>query len=1008
MLKALQVGDLGLPHRPMYSREGNDVKLWANYVELAPPKGLQLYWYAVSVKYEKDKSAPATITATGTATKRRAPKDVPEGIKLAKIIAEVLDVNLKKEHNAGRVVSDFSKTVLSLDDLMDHKDVKKNGVRERRFVVNYRHELDDPEKGEVQRYAVTITPAQEKQTDVEKVLDLDRLLTYIKSSDPNDSATPISREVADFVTSVNMWLRHYAKMCKFRPAGNRLPREVAGSKTFRIGKGFELPFEGSLLAAIQGYSSSIRLGAGRMLVNVNVSTGAFYKGGNLADLIRGCFGNAARLTADQYHYLDRLLRGVKVMLVIRKGSEQLKKISGLAHKSDIDAVNRANEKKERDRRDPNKNPKEVPPDEHPPKFFPRAPEIGISSGEVAFHDDSDEKNKRYIRVFDNMQKKYGKHDRCRTHPFRETDLVVNLGRPGSPRYYPVQLCDVLPNQFCRQKVEGKDSEQMIKKAKMDPLASVRKIVEEGLDTIGLASVDDSSLPMQVFNPSKDIVTVWGRQLKPPTLMYGALEVTPKVGSWNMASETPNGPVKKYSKAGTLPSRWMILIAYDGPTAPTKKYQDDSKDILIAKMKDRGISVPEDPYLHAIPYRRESIKDIMEWCEKKHYTFVAVLLPNNNKALYNYLKQQGDTVHGVRTACMLKLHDTFNDNDREREMYRDNVLLKINLKLGGTNQKLKLGPNDLDLLQANDTMIVGIDVTHPPPGAPDTAQSIAGMVASVDSTLGQWPGTWSFQQKANQEISTDKPNTDTGKSNDSKITVTDEEAIDKNINNLSAMLKTHLLRWHSKHPQRQYPQNILVYRDGVSEGQYEQVVTHELTALQKACAELYTKEAKPPQPVPKITIVVVVKRHHTRFYAHAHGPSDKKLRCNPSPGTAVDCGVTSQFLWEFFLQSHEAIMGVARPGHYVVVWDEIFRDKYNKTQPAAELEKVTHALCYVFGRATRAIGVCAPARLADMLCDRARLYNSDVYGGDKTSSGGGGGGGRVERVSDAVADTMFYV
>jgi Piwi domain len=52
----------------------------------------------------------------------------------------------------------------------------------------------------------------------------------------------------------------------------------------------------------------------------------------------------------------------------------------------------------------------------------------------------------------------------------------------------------------------------------------------------------------------------------------------------------------------------------------------------------------------------------------------------------------------------------------------------------------------------------------------------------------------------------------------------------------------------------YPENILVYRDGVSEGEYNRVIEQELPKLRAACE------------FPAFTIVIVVKRHHTRFYA----------------------------------------------------------------------------------------------------------------------------------------------
>ena len=50
---------------------------------------------------------------------------------------------------------------------------------------------------------------------------------------------------------------------------------------------------------------------------------------------------------------------------------------------------------------------------------------------------------------------------------------------------------------------------------------------------------------------------------------------------------------------------------------------------------------------------------------------------------------------------------------------------------------------------------------------------------------------------------------------------------------------------------------LFFRDGVSEGQFLQVLQHELTAIREACIKLE------PDYKPGITFIVVQKRHHTR-------------------------------------------------------------------------------------------------------------------------------------------------
>jgi len=43
-----------------------------------------------------------------------------------------------------------------------------------------------------------------------------------------------------------------------------------------------------------------------------------------------------------------------------------------------------------------------------------------------------------------------------------------------------------------------------------------------------------------------------------------------------------------------------------------------------------------------------------------------------------------------------------------------------------------------------------------------------------------------------------------------------------------------------------------------------------------------------------------------------------------------------------------------------------------------LEDLTHAMSYAFGRATKAVSICPPAKYADMVCERARHYLSSLF------------------------------
>lgn len=107
-------------------------------------------------------------------------------------------------------------------------------------------------------------------------------------------------------------------------------------------------------------------------------------------------------------------------------------------------------------------------------------------------------------------------------------------------------------------------------------------------------------------------------------------------------------------------------------------------------------------------------------------------------------------------------------------------------------------------------------------------------------------------------------------------------------------------------------------------------------------------------------------------------------------------------------------GTARPAHYTVLLDEIFRAEY-KDKAAHALESLTHEMCYLYGRATKAVSICPPAYYADLVCTRARLHNAELFedNGSVYSSGSGSGSGRAANpqaraVHSNLGNTMYYI
>nr|ACY36939.1 argonaute-like protein [Cryphonectria parasitica] len=511
--------------------------------------------------------------------------------------------------------------------------------------------------------------------------------------------------------------------------------------------------------------------------------------------------------------------------------------------------------------------------------------------------------------------------------------LINRGTPEAPDYIPAERCWLDFGQARLAKIEQDDAAEMIRFACQRPFDNATKICNVGHAVLHLGS---SNQTLQHFGLSvgNDLLKVQGRELDAPLLAYRQSNVPGVGGLWNL---------KDVSFCSPQARSWVLITLQPQPATTLPAIQDFKMEMLRLGMKMGNalmtFNIKEGGEKHIITGFHSFLKE----SKARGATLALIVFPYQQPSgVYNKIKFLGDVVHGLHTVCVIGRK--FVKNGQTQREYFANVSLKINLKLGGTNHQLTHPP---ELFRG--TMVVGYDAVHPTAVEKEDLPSHMALVASVDEGLGQWSGCY-WTQKRRQEIA--------------------------DATNLKQHMKSRLELWMKE--RRRRPERIIIYRDGVSDSQYEAVMKDELPQIEAAYRDQFQGEE------PKITLVVAVKRHSTRFYPS--DPTHMTKSGNMRSGTIVDRGITEARYWEFFLTAHEAIQGTARPARYVVLRDDIFRTKYKKdglvkghdfTEAVNKLEEFTHKVCYLFGRATRAVSLCTPAYYADILCTRARAYESAI-------------------------------
>lgn len=167
-----------------------------------------------------------------------------------------------------------------------------------------------------------------------------------------------------------------------------------------------------------------------------------------------------------------------------------------------------------------------------------------------------------------------------------------------------------------------------------------------------------------------------------------------------------------------------------------------------------------------------------------------------------------------------------------------------------------------------------------------------------------------------------------------------------------------LEFYKRKNNNKLPTKLLYFRDGVSEGQFQEVLNVELTAMKAACARQSGYS-------PKITMIIVQKRHHTRFFPGQSRIGDPKNNNVPA-GTIVDTEIVHPNETHFYLVSHQSIQGVARPTKYCVLHDD-------SNINIDDLQALTYNLCHLFARCNRSVSYPAPTYYAHLMAARGRAY-----------------------------------
>uniref|UniRef100_A0AC35EZ74 Piwi domain-containing protein n=1 Tax=Panagrolaimus sp. PS1159 TaxID=55785 RepID=A0AC35EZ74_9BILA len=444
--------------------------------------------------------------------------------------------------------------------------------------------------------------------------------------------------------------------------------------------------------------------------------------------------------------------------------------------------------------------------------------------------------------------------------------LQNLNEPAAQMsntngYFPLELLEIFPNQTVPlSKMSKRLKEEAVKLNRVEP--NIRFIqIKRQFENLSMNNEISAAFGIKV--DSKMIQGSYQRRPRMKMILDG-ITVFPNEDGFFEYNKN------KYYKAAGFDE----IIVFSNKRERESSMKCVNKIVFEAKKK--GMQMPNPIFQEFNTFSQnldEWIVALKEYKERK--AIVMVVDPSSESHLIVKLAQ-------ART-CVQTQHlqsDTAFKVSKGRPKTLENIVHKMNVKSGGINHIVDFGSH-LEKINLDETLIISLDVCHPTALYNEEDEpSTVGLVSNYLANPHEFAGIFFFQSARQESV--------------------DQTSLQINVKKMLQQAKNH----------RKCIKNVIVIRDGISEGQYAMFVEKELAAIDEATTtELSIK--------PKMVGIIVTKDGIVRHFMDYSSENPQSM----PPRSFVSFGCRYGFR-QFYQISHKAGIGTAKSVLITVLRDDL--------------------------------------------------------------------------------------
>lgn len=545
-----------------------------------------------------------------------------------------------------------------------------------------------------------------------------------------------------------------------------------------------------------------------------------------------------------------------------------------------------------------------------------------------------------ITVFDYFKKQY---NITLEHP---NAPLIESGERKHKIYLPMEVLYLMDNQrLGTQHQTPMMLRTMIKSCAVPP-AVLREQNQKNAQALQL---DSAVLKESGIDVQPAPVNIPARVLQAPELCYANNRAVKPDPTRNYTWNPRNAPY-------LIPASVKLWGCYWISGGRSDRMQEaDVQNFLgrfIQTCNSRGMTMPPPVSTGQFAARQDKLEECMKGAKGANLQYLLFVHSDQDETLHDWMKKYECELEIVTQGVRVKT--VMDVVTKGRPQTLENLANKANLKLGGLNYQLNLNTPQAKFVQSPDMLYIGFGTDHPAGGLGMQEESdepleggppsIIGYAANTNANPFEFVGDFRFQECRRDE----------------KLDV------------LVDIVKTCVEKFKAN--RRMLPKQVVLYRNGCSEGQFAKVIKYEVPLIYAALQQM--------QCAAKVTVLVPNKLHNVRFFKKDIPRGAKAPEQNIKPGTVVDQVVVHPTHNEFYLNSHVALQGTAKTPRYTVLVDD-------NGFTSDKLQVMTYWLCYGHQIVSLPTGLPSPVYIALQYAKRGRaVFNTHMARSHSSEDSGG--------------------